>query len=123
MERNTTKPNVLSATCPSREVLDLIADKWTALVIHALKGDVKRYSEIQRAVGGITQKVLTATLRRLERNGMIERTVYPVVPPKVEYKLTRLGKSLFGVLMELSRWAEEHLHRVQEARKHFDRTK
>lgn len=123
MERINKKPNVLSATCLSREVLGLIADKWTALVIYALDNEVKRYSEIQRAVSGITQKVLTATLRKLERNGIVSRTVYPVIPPKVEYKLTHLGGSLFGVLVELARWAEEHLHKVQEARKHFDHVK
>lgn len=117
------KPNVLNATCPSREVLELIADKWTVLVIYALDGDVKRYSEIQRSVSGVTQKVLTATLRKLERNGLVSRTVYPVVPPKVEYKLTPLGRSLTEILMELTHWAEKHLDKVQKARKQFHEAK
>lgn len=117
MECRDTKPNVLNAACPSRAVLDLIADKWTVLVIYALDGGVKRYSEIQRMISGITQKVLTATLRKLEQNGLVSRAVYPVVPPKVEYKLTSLGRSLTEILIVLTHWAEKHLDEVQKARK------
>lgn len=123
MECKDTKINVLSGTCPSREVLDLIADKWTVLVIYALKDKTQRYNEIQRTVSGITQKVLTATLRKLERNGIVSRTVYPVVPPKVEYRLTPLGISLTDILMELTYWAEKNLGKVEGARKQFDEGK
>lgn len=121
MECGNKKPNVLSATCPSRQALDLIADKWTVMIIYVLGGAVKRYSEIHREVGGISQKVLTATLRKLERSGIVHRKIHPIVPPKVEYSLTPMGKSLIDILTGLSDWAEKHLGKVREAQKQFDK--
>ena len=84
--------------CTSREVLAIIASKWTVLIIHRLSKATMRHNELSRALGGISQKVLTQELRKLERNGIIVRTIYPVVPPKVEYGLTTLGKNLLPLL-------------------------
>jgi DNA-binding HxlR family transcriptional regulator len=99
-------PSVLDAQCPSRLVLDRIADKWTALIIQILA----------REIGGISQKMLTQTLRSLERDGLVQRTVHPVVPPKVEYSLTRLGRTLIEPLHTLCRWSEKHLAELQANR-------
>ena len=94
METTLLPPNVYSSTCPTRQVLDRIADKWTALVIGALEDGPQRFSQIQRRIDGISQKMLTQTLRSLERDGLIERHVYAEVPPRVVYTLTPLGKTL-----------------------------
>ena len=110
------KCDVLNEACPSRAVLDRIADKWTALIIHALSDGTLRYGELQRRVGGITQKMLTQTLRSLENDGLIERRVYPVVPPMVEYSLTSLGRSLEEPLSAICKWAERHLPKMLEKR-------
>ena len=109
--------DVLDGDCPSRQVLDRIADKWTALVIHALSDGTLRYSELQRKVDGVSQKMLTQTLRSLERDGLVERKVYPVVPPMVEYRLTRLGRTLTEPLEAICRWAETHLPELLAARR------
>jgi len=111
--------NLLNAACPTRLVLDLIADKWTALVVHLLSGGTKRYGELQRDVGGISQKMLTQTLRRLEQDGLVKRVIYPEVPPRTEYSLTPLGVSLKEPLRGLSQWAIEHLPEVEKARKTY----
>ena len=111
------KCDVLSEACPSRAVLDRIADKWTALILHALSGGTLRYGELQRRVGGISQKMLTQTLRSLEGDGLVERVVYPVIPPMVEYSLTPLGRSLNEPLSAICRWAERHLGALLENRK------
>ena len=107
------KCDVLNEACPSR---DRIADKWTALIIHALSDGTLRYGELQRRVGGITQKMLTQTLRSLENDGLVERRVYPVVPPMVEYSLTSLGRSLEEPLSAICKWAERHLPKMLEKR-------
>lgn len=109
-------PNVLSAQCPTRAVLDLIADKWTTLVIYLLSQETKRYSQLQREVGGISQKMLTQTLRNLEQDGLVKRVVYPEVPPRTEYSLTPLGETLRKPLGSLCEWAETHIADVQKAR-------
>ncbi len=100
--------SVLDPNCPSRQLLDLIADKWTALVIEVLTQGTMRYSEIKRQVGGISHKMLTQTLRKLEEKTLVERVVYPVVPPHVEYSLTPLGKTLVEPLHALVAWAEKN---------------
>ena len=92
----------MDAQCPSRLVLDRIADKWTALIIQVLAHGTKRYAELQREIGGISQKMLTQTLRSLERDGLVQRKVHPVVPPKVEYSLTKLGRTLIEPLRAVS---------------------
>ena len=110
------QPNVFDPNCGSRRVLNLIADRWTALVIYALDGETRRYSELEKMIGGISQKMLTQTLRNLERDGMVARTVYPVVPPHVEYALTPLGTTLIEALRLLCLWAQENLGAVEAAR-------
>jgi len=108
--------DVLDADCPSRQVLDRIADKWTALIIRVLADGTHRFGQLQRRVGGISQKMLTQTLRELERDGLVERTVHPVVPPHVEYRLTPLGRSLRQPLDAICAWAEAHLAQMLAAR-------
>ncbi len=120
MER--IKPyNVLRKGCLSRDVLEIIGDKWTVLVLHVLQAGPLRYSAIGRAVGGITQKMLTATLRNLERDGIVSRTIFPVIPPKVEYALTPRGESLLTTLESLVGWAEEHADEVRQSRQAYRR--
>jgi DNA-binding HxlR family transcriptional regulator len=109
------RPNVLDPNCGSRQVLALIADRWTAIVIYALARGTMRFGQLQREIG-LSQKVLTDTLRALERDGLVRRTVYAVIPPKVEYTLTELGASLIAPLTALCRWAEQHLAEVHAAR-------
>src|SRR5216110_1590998 len=108
--------SVMDAQCPSRLVLDRIADKWTALIIQLLSKRTMRYAELQREIGGISQKILTQTLRSLERDGLVDRKVYPVVPPKVEYSLSKLGRTLIEPLRGLCRWSEKHLAELQANR-------
>jgi len=106
----------MNSACASREALDRIADKWTALIIRVLADGTKRHSELRREIGGVSQKMLTQTLRSLERDGLVARKVHPVVPPMVEYSLTPLGKSLTEPLEAICRWAEKHLPELQAAR-------
>jgi DNA-binding HxlR family transcriptional regulator len=122
------------AQCPSRKLLDRISDKWVALVLAALGGhdlraddscgDVEpramRYSELARTLGGISQKMLTQTLRSLERDGLITRTVTPTVPVTVSYELTELGLSLHHVIRGLKAWAEEHMDEVLVNQEKYD---
>lgn len=112
----SARASVLKPQCPSRIVLDRIADKWTALIIQVLANGTQRYAALQRAIGGISQKMLTQTLRSLERDGLVLRKVHPVVPPKVEYSLTRLGRTLIDPLNGLCRWSERHLPELQANR-------
>ncbi|HZS78431.1 MAG TPA: helix-turn-helix domain-containing protein [Ktedonobacteraceae bacterium] len=108
--------NVLNVNCPSRRVLNLLADKWTMLVIIALDRGTRRHSQLMREIGGISQKMLTQTLRSLEQDGLVQRTVYPVVPPMVEYSLTPLGKTLTEPIQAIRTWAEQYLPEVEKAR-------
>jgi DNA-binding HxlR family transcriptional regulator len=116
MAKTSAPPSVLEPQCPSRLVLDRIADKWTALIIQILARGTMRYAALQREIGDISQKMLTQTLRSLERDGLVKRTVHPVVPPKVEYSLTRLGRTLIEPLHALCRWSERHLAELQANR-------
>jgi DNA-binding HxlR family transcriptional regulator len=107
--------------CPVRSILDRVGDKWTTLVISNLAvGSPLRFSELKRQVGGISQRMLTETLRGLERNGVLFRTVYPTIPPKVEYTLTELGLSLVGPIQALVGWALDHRSEIVTARSRFD---
>jgi len=114
--------NVFDSHCPTREVLDCIADKWTVLIIRRLSNGTLRFAQLRRAVDGISQKVLTGTLSSLERDGMVTRRIYASVPPKVEYSLTSLGRSLCGLVEGICGWAEANIEQVQEAREVYDRT-
>jgi DNA-binding HxlR family transcriptional regulator len=108
-------------TSPSREVLGIIANKWTILVLHIINCEKVRYSQIQRKIPGISQKVLTGVLRQLEENGIITRTIYPVVPPRVEYETTDLGKTLLESLQALQNWSEMHVPQILAARKAYNK--
>lgn len=108
------------STCPCRDLLDLIANKWTALVIGALSQRPYRFGELRRRVDGISQKVLTQNLRNLERDGLITRTVYPTTPPSVEYRLSELGASLGPSLVALYDWSREKFPDVRRARRAYD---
>jgi DNA-binding HxlR family transcriptional regulator len=103
------------------DLIGRVADKWTMLVLEALAECGKlRFSQLNKEVHGVSQKMLTQTLRQMERDGLIKRTVYPVVPPRVEYKLTRLGMSLGGAFCGVWVWAAENLKTVETARRQFD---
>lgn len=104
------------ATCPARQVLDSLSDKWVTLVLNALSDGPKRYSELARIISGVSQKMLTQTLRNLERDGLVSRTVTPSVPVRVDYELTELGESLLPVVAAIKAWAESHIHEIHAAR-------
>jgi DNA-binding HxlR family transcriptional regulator len=116
-------PNVLNAQCPTRQALDLIADKWTTLLIYLLARGKQRYGDLHRQVGGISQKMLTQTLRKLERDGLVTRHVYPEVPPRTEYELTRLGHTLIEPMGALCEWAGAHLTELEQARRRYDHSR
>jgi DNA-binding HxlR family transcriptional regulator len=113
--------NAFIAECPSRQLLDRLTDKWTTLLLIALADGPQRYSELARTVAGVSQKMLTQTLRNLERDGLITRQVTPSVPVRVDYELTGLGRSLLPVVREVKSWAEHHMPDVLAARSRFDR--
>lgn len=108
------------ATCPVRQVLDGLGDKWSILVLAALHITPRRFSELRRAIPDVSQKMLTHTLRKLERDGLIERAVTPSSPPRVDYKLHPLGQSLFVRLSHLASWAIENRAEIDAARSSFD---
>ncbi len=102
------------------EVLSRIGDKWSVQVVMMLRGGPSRFSELRRGVMGITQRMLTLTLRGLERNGLVTRTMFPTIPPRVDYELTALGHSLRGPVEALGRWAMENQPAIREAQGVFD---
>ena len=111
------------AQCPSRKLLDRISDKWVTLVLCSLADGPMRFSELSRRLAGVSQKMLTQTLRTLERDGLVTREVTPSVPVRVDYDLTDLGRSLMPVLELMKSWAEEHMTRVLEAQDDYDRVR
>lgn len=106
--------------CPTRQALDQIGNRWTILVIGCLAEGPARYSELSRRVPGISAKMLTQTLRGLERDGLVTRTVHPVVPPHVEYEITELGQTVEEPVAALQRWAVDHMGDVLAARDRYD---
>lgn len=102
------------------EVLSRVGDKWTVLVVSTLGNGPKRFNELRRALGSISQRMLTLTLRGLERDGLVTRTVFPTIPPRVDYELTRLGRSLLEPVSELGSWALKNRPAIQNARTRFD---
>lgn len=112
--------DVMISTCPSRTSLARIANKWTAMIVIALDGGPLRFGALREAVDGISGKVLTETLRDLERDGIVTRTMYNEMPPRVEYELTGLGQTLRRPLSALGQWAEEHIEDVLRARGEYD---
>ncbi len=120
METITALPNAYNANCPSRQVLDRIADKWTTLVILLLKDEPKRFSALRHEIHGISPKMLTQTLRILERDGLVSRTIYAEIPPRVEYRLTPLGETLYAPIAGILDWAEAHIDEVAGAQQRYD---
>src|ERR1022692_4914454 len=102
------------------EVLSRVGDKWTVLVVSTLGDGPKRFNELRKALGSISQRMLTLTLRGLERDGLVTRTVFPTNPPRVDYELTRLGRSLLEPVSELGSWARKNRPAIQDARQRFD---
>jgi DNA-binding HxlR family transcriptional regulator len=113
-------PNLLVEACPSRRALDLIGDKWTVLTLYAIGAGISRHGQMRREIEGVTQKMLTATLRNLERSGLVHRKDFDEVPPHVEYTLTDLGRSLLAVVQHLCDWAVVNMPLVDAARAEFD---
>jgi DNA-binding HxlR family transcriptional regulator len=103
-----------------REVLNRVGDKWSVLIVQLLADGPKRFSELRRMIEGISQRMLTLTLRGLERDGLVTRTVYPVVPARVEYELTDLGRTLRKPIQALAKWAQENREGIRLARDRFD---
>ncbi len=113
--------DVFLRDCPTRAVLELIASKWTMLVLVALEdGRPMRFAELRRRLDGVTPKVLTSTLRALEREGLLTRGVYPTVPPRVEYELTGLGQEVGGLLQRITDWSQANITAIRTARREFD---
>lgn len=109
------------SSCRAREVLERIGDKWSLYVIHLLGGGTRRFSDLRRMIDGISQRMLTVTLRGLERDGLVARTVHPTVPPRVDYALTPMGHTLLDTVGALIEWADERLPEIDAARAAYDR--
>ncbi|MGG1636384.1 winged helix-turn-helix transcriptional regulator [Paenibacillus sp. NRS-1760] len=116
----TVQPDISISECSYSKVLEIIANKWSALVIYALEDGIIRYGEISRRIDGISKKMLTQTLRQLERDGLVQRDMTPAVPPIVEYSLTKLGESLLEPLCALKQWTRTNYSLVELARSSFD---
>ena len=116
MPRPADDDLVLDRRYPARRILDMLGDKWTPILLYCIGDGVRRFNEMQRSIPDISKKMLTKTLRDLEAKGLIERTVYPIVPPKTEYRLTPLGQKLREPISWLCEWAIEHedtLHQIE----------
>ena len=120
MRHSAPRFDCQNARCPARMLLAKIADKWAVLILAVLLERTARFNEIRRRVQGVSQKMLTQTLRDLERCGLVSRAIFPEVPPRVEYSLTPLGRSLVEVLETVTGWAEANTRQVLEAQKKFD---
>ncbi|WP_426637014.1 winged helix-turn-helix transcriptional regulator [Planosporangium sp. 12N6] len=114
------EPSPYAKNCGSRQVLDRIGDRWSVLVVIMLADGLKRYSELAQRIEGVSQKMLTQTLRGLERDGLVTRTVHASVPPRVDYALTDLGRSVLDLVAGLEAWATDHLGDVLAARSRYD---
>ena len=114
-------PDTSSEDCQAlRSILGLVGDKWTVLIVVLLGDGPKRFNEIKRLVSGISQRMLTFTLRGLERDGLVKRTVFPTNPPRVDYELTKLGSTLWQAVEPLGSWAQAHVSEILASRKQFD---
>ncbi len=120
METNAVHGNVYKKACPTRLALDRIADKWTTLIVGMLESHPRRFSELKREIEGISQKMLTQTLRGLERDGLVIRTVYAQIPPRVEYQLTPLGQTLREPIAAIRNWAEANINDIVNAQSIYD---
>lgn len=115
------KPSISIEECAYRKILDIVASKWTVLVMAALSSETRRYGELRRRIADISQKMLTQTLKQLERDGLVERNPISTVPPTVEYSLTPLGRTLIPHFNQMRQWTNEHYGFVEEARADYDR--
>ena len=113
--RNQPEPEIFTLNCPTQQVLDLIGNKWSVIIIYCLAYQTRRYKQLERKIEGISQKVLTQTLRKLEKGNLVTRKVYPVVPPQVEYSLTPLGETLIEPLALLAEWSELYIDEVKKS--------
>lgn len=113
------EPFVFEQPCPIRDVLDRIGDQWSLLILHVLENGTARFSEIRRAIGDISRQMLSKTLKHLEEDGFVRRTLYPEVPPRVEYELTDLGRSFLVPMKDLITWADENHRAICEARDRY----
>jgi DNA-binding HxlR family transcriptional regulator len=118
---NASSTPLIDSCNPAREVMARIGDKWSALIVIALRDGPLRFNEIKRAIGSVSQRMLTLTLRCMERDGLVERTVTRTAPPRVDYELTALGHSLRAPVEALGRWAFEHKQAIERAQRNFDR--
>ncbi|MDI1460737.1 helix-turn-helix domain-containing protein [Catellatospora sp. KI3] len=119
-EQDRREYNAFLSECPGHELLATLSDKWVTLVLSALADGPLRYRDVSRTIPGASQKMLTQTLRKLERDGLVTRTVTPSVPVRVDYELTALGQSLLPVQRAIKSWAETHIEQVHLARKTYD---
>ncbi|MDQ1380721.1 MAG: hypothetical protein QOJ71_1440 [Actinomycetota bacterium] len=119
-QRHTRHTDPDNPECEVRTILDRIGDKWSLLVICLLADGTRRFSELRREIDGISQRMLTLTLRQLEREGLVTRTVFPVVPPRVDYDLTELGSTLLDTIQALVAWAGKHGNEIIAARAAYD---
>lgn len=108
------------AQCPARHLLDRIGDKWVSLIVNALADGPQRYSDLRRRLAGVSEKMLTQTLRALERDGLLSRAVTPTVPARVDYALTPLGRDLLPLMQAIKAWAESHMPEILAARADYD---
>jgi DNA-binding HxlR family transcriptional regulator len=108
------------AECPARQLLERISDKWVSLIVNALAEGPQRYSDLSRRIASVSQKMLTQTLRNLERDGLVTRTVTPTVPVRVDYELTPLGRTILPLMRAVKSWAETNMDDVLAARNHYD---
>lgn len=112
--------SVADACRPITDILSRVGDKWSVMIVMQLGQGPKRFNEMRRAINGISQRMLTLTLRGLERDGLVSRTVFPTIPPRVDYELTTLGQSLRGPIDALGNWAFENQPQIEAARTRFD---
>ncbi|MBM9469170.1 winged helix-turn-helix transcriptional regulator [Nakamurella leprariae] len=117
---SATSSDLYRTDCAARQILDRVGDRWTVLIIGVLSDGSARFSQLRRRIEGISQKMLTQTLRGLERDGLVHRTVFPEVPVRVEYELTQMGRTLEEPLRALQRWALENEDRIEEAHATYD---
>ena len=113
--------NLLETCRPVRQILARVGDKWSVLIVMALRDGPRRFNEMKRAIGTISQRMLTLTLRSMERDGLVRRTVFPTKPPRVDYELTALGRSLYEPIERLGRWAIDNETEIARAQETFDR--
>lgn len=120
-KRTPMRPDISVKECSYRRVLEIISSKWTVLVIAALANGTKHYGDLRRRIEGISQKMLTQTVRQLERDGLVKRQVYHSVPPSVEYELTPVGEAVIPHLMQMKQWVNEYYPLIEQARREYDR--